>query len=115
MDGFSSSHKVQPERQSLTSPSSSREVKGEEQDSGMKGLGHPVSKRDSSPIRSSLDKKAKLGHTEEPMVDRCQKPFSSLSLSEILFLEIFAGSARLTAAVRDAGMQGIAVDLNDPS
>ena len=96
----------------------------------MKGLGHPVSKRDSSPIGCSCDKKTKLSPTEEPMVDRCQKPFSSLSLNEVLVLEIFAGSARLTAAVRDAGMQGIAVDydktrssgphiavydLNDPS
>ena len=66
----------------------------------MKGLGHTESKRDSSPIRSSLDKKTKLSHTEEPMVDRCQKPFSSLSLSEVLVLEIFAGSARLCRALR---------------
>ncbi len=96
MDGFSSSHKFQKESQPLASSSSSREVKDEERDIGMKGLGHSVSKRDPSPIKGSLDKKAKLGHTEEPMVDRCQKPFSSLSLSEVLFLEIFAGSARLT-------------------
>ena len=57
------------------------EAKGGEQDDGMKGFGDSSSKRDSSPVKSCLDKKAKL-NTEEPTVDRCQKPFSALSHSQ---------------------------------
>ena len=129
MDGSSSSHSAQFGSQHFAASASSREAKDGKDDNGMKGFGHSSSKRDSSPMEESLDKKAKL-NTEEPTVDRCQKPFSALSLSEVLCIEIFAGSARLTAAVRDAGMQGIAVDydktrssgphiavydLNDPS
>ena len=129
MDGSSSSHSAQFGSQHFAAPASSREAKDGKDDNGMKGFGHSSSKRDSSPMEDSLDKKAKL-NTEEPTVNRCQKPFSALSLSEVLCIEIFAGSARLTAAVRDAGMQGIAVDydktrssgphiavydLNDPS
>ena len=111
MDGSSSSHNAKCESQHFAAPSSSREANNGEHDNGMKGFGHAPSKRDSSPMKDSLDKKAKLS-TEEPTVDRCQKPFSALSLTEVLCIEIFAGSARLTAAVRDAGMQGIAVDYD---
>ena len=57
-----------------------------------------------------MDKRIKLGHTEGPLVDRCFETFRTLNLSDVLVIEIFAGSARLTAAIRDAGMQGIAVD-----
>ena len=38
--------------------------------------------------------------------------FHSLNLNDVIVVEIFAGSARLTSAVRDAGLQGIAVDFD---
>ena len=38
------------------------------------------------------------------------RSFSGFSLDEILVLEIFAGTARLTRAVRDAGMAAMAID-----
>ena len=77
----------------------------------MKGFGHSVSKRDSSGGPSeSLHKRGKLEHTEGPLVDRRCESFRTLNLSDVLVLEIFAGSARLTAAIRDAGMAGVAVD-----
>ena len=39
-----------------------------------------------------------------------QKPFCGRSLDEVMVLEIFAGTARLTRAIRDIGMAAMAVD-----
>ena len=70
-----------------------------------------MSKRDSSGGPSeSLHKRGKLEHTEGPLVNRCFENFRTLNLSDVLVIEIFAGSARLTAAIRDAGMARVAVD-----
>ena len=77
----------------------------------MKGFGRSTSKRDSSMGRDeSLHKKGKLASAEGPQVDRCCDNLRALNLSDVLVIEIFAGSARLTAAIRDAGMAGVAVD-----
>ena len=77
----------------------------------MKGFGRLVSKRDSSMGHGeSLHKRGKLSSTEGPQVDRCCDKFCALNLTDVLVIEIFAGSARLTAAIRDAGMAGVAVD-----
>ena len=77
----------------------------------MKGFGHSLSKRDSSMVNDkSLHKRGKLVNTEGHHVDRHSDHLRSLNLSEVLVIEIFAGSARLTAAIRDAGMAGVAVD-----
>ena len=77
----------------------------------MEGFGHLVSKRDSSMGRGeSLHKRGKLVSAEGPQVDRCCDKFCALNLTDVLVIEIFAGSARLTAAIRDAGMSGVAVD-----
>ena len=77
----------------------------------MKGFGHSMSKRDSSMGHDrSLHKRGKLVNTEGPLADRYCDHFHSLNLSDVLVIEIFAGSARLTAAIRDAGMAGVAVD-----
>ena len=58
----------------------------------------------------SLHKRGKPASTEGPQVDRCRDKFRALNLNDVLVIEIFAGSARLTAAIRDAGMAGVAVD-----
>ena len=58
----------------------------------------------------SLHKRGKLASAEGPQVDRCCDNLRALNLSDVLVIEIFAGSARQTAAIRDAGMAGVAVD-----
>ena len=77
----------------------------------MKGFGHSTSKRDSSMGRDeNLHKRGKTSSTEGHQVDRSGDRFLTSHLSDVLVIEIFAGSARLTAAIRDAGMAGVAVD-----
>ena len=77
----------------------------------MKGFGHSKSKRDSSMGRDeNLHKRGKTPSTEGHQVDRSGESFLASHLSDVLVIEMFAGSARLTAAIRDAGMAGVAVD-----
>ena len=38
------------------------------------------------------------------------KSFSGVSLDEVIVLEVFAGTARLTRAIRDAGLSAMAID-----
>ena len=91
--------------------SSSRENRDAAKGESMKGFGHLQSKRDSSMGRDeNLHKRGKMPSTEGHPVDRSGESFLASHLSDVLVIEIFAGSARLTAAIRDAGMAGVAVD-----
>lgn len=51
-------------------------------------------------------------NNEEPPkhVPQGDKRFDGFRLDEVMVLEIFAGTARLTRAVRDAGMSAMAID-----
>ena len=91
--------------------SSSRENRDAAKGESMKGFGHLQSKRDSSMGRDeNLHKRGKMPSTEGHPVDRSGESFLASHLSDVLVIEIFAGSARLTSAIRDAGMAGVAVD-----
>jgi len=45
-----------------------------------------------------------------PSIPQGNKRFDGFRLDEVMVLEIFAGTARLTRAVRDAGMSAMAID-----
>ena len=90
--------------------SSSRDDAPTVETASMTGLGQTMSEGDSSKVNDNYsDEKAEKLRIDST-IGHSRAPFSALNLNEVILLEVFAGSARLTAAVRDAGMQGIAVD-----
>ncbi len=51
-----------------------------------------------------------MNRTEQPVADNSNKRFQDADIEKILVVEVFAGTGRLTSALRDEGFRTLAID-----
>ena len=61
-------------------------------------------------VQPHLNEKAGSFINQGAEINKCQGRFTGLAISDLLFVEIFAGTARLSKAAKELGMEALSVD-----